>query len=67
MPPIYEYNCTKCTASFETTRKMSDPPLTECLVCGTVNTVIRIFSQTAPPVFKGRGWFDSDYKKKPRK
>ena len=32
--PIYEYRCAACGARFEEFRKMSDPPLDECIECG---------------------------------
>ena len=66
--PIYEYTCTDCKQSFEAIRKMSEAPLTECLVCGKVGTVVKQFSQTASPSFKGSGWHTTDYRgaKKPK-
>lgn len=58
--PIYEYKCEKCEKIFELFQKVNDKPLKKC-DCG--GKVVRIFH---PPgiVFKGSGFYTTDYKKK---
>ena len=56
--PIYEYSCTKCGHTFEEMQKFSDPPVTKCRKCkGKVEKVL------SPPglLFKGTGWYVTDY------
>ena len=59
--PLYEYQCTKCGNRFERIQKFSDPLVTECPQCaGRVEQLI-----SAPAVvFKGSGWYVTDYAKK---
>ncbi len=60
--PLYEYQCKSCTHRFEKIVRFSDPPITECPVCGE-DTVEQLLS--APAVqFKGSGWYVTDYARK---
>lgn len=59
--PIYEYECKKCSHRFELIQKFSDKPISKCEKCdGKVRKLI------APPalVFKGTGWYVTDYSSK---
>lgn len=58
----YEYKCTKCGHRFEAFQKMSDPPLKECPKCG--GPVERIISGGTGLIFKGSGFYITDYKNK---
>src|SRR5262245_49648554 len=59
--PIYEYQCLKNKHRFEVMQKFSDPPVTQCAVCG--EPVERLVS--APAIqFKGSGWYITDYARK---
>jgi len=62
--PIYEYRCEECGHTFEVIQKFSDLPLRECVVCS--GPVHRILS---PPglLFKGNGWYITDYPTPERK
>jgi putative FmdB family regulatory protein len=60
--PLYEYQCTRCGARFERLQKLSDPPVTECPVCG--GPVEKMVSSPAFQ-FKGSGWYVTDYARKP--
>lgn len=51
--PTYEYKCGKC-GEFETTQKMSDPPLSKCPTCG--GKVERQIAGTGGFVLKGSNW-----------
>lgn len=60
--PIYEYECEKCKDRFEVMQRMSDPPVTACSHCkGKVHKVI---SSPSGLVFKGSGWYITDYARK---
>ncbi|OHE55382.1 MAG: FmdB family transcriptional regulator [Thermodesulfovibrio sp. RBG_19FT_COMBO_42_12] len=59
--PIYEYRCSKCGYSFDVIQKVNDPPITTCTKCsGPINKVI----SSAGLVFKGSGWYITDYSSK---
>src|SRR3954467_15547190 len=60
--PIYEYRCEN-GHTFEVMQRMSDPPLTECTVCGA--PVQRVFHPVAIH-FKGSGFYNTDYGKRKR-
>ena len=55
--PIYEYRCPN-GHQFEVFQRMSDPPVTECEVCGA--PVERVFHPIAVH-FKGSGFYNTDY------
>ena len=59
--PIYEYECKKCSHRFELIQKFSDKAIKKCEKCnGKVRKLI------APPalMFKGTGWYVTDYSSK---
>ncbi|MDX1578133.1 MAG: FmdB family zinc ribbon protein [Gemmatimonadota bacterium] len=58
--PTYEYRCAE-GHDFEVFQKMSDDPLTECPECGA--PAERKISSGAGLVFKGSGFYITDYKK----
>jgi putative FmdB family regulatory protein len=60
--PIYEYRCEN-GHTFEEMQRMSDEPLTTCVVCGA--PVQRVFHPVAVH-FKGSGFYNTDYGKKKR-
>lgn len=60
--PTYEYECKDC-GIIEVDQKITDERLTKCPKC-QVQEVSRIISITLPPKFKGKGWYETDYKKK---
>ena len=59
--PLYEYKCDSCGSVFEVREKFSDKPLTVHESCG--GTVERLIS-TSAFVFKGTGFYATDYKRK---
>ena len=63
--PTYEYKCTKCNYTFEAFQKMSEEPLKECPNCK--GEVKRLIGKGAGPIFKGSGFYHTDYKNKPTK
>lgn len=58
--PIYEYGC-EAGHRFEVKQKLSDAPVTTCRVCN--RPVTKLVS--APAImFKGSGWYVTDYSDK---
>jgi putative FmdB family regulatory protein len=60
--PIYEYECEQCNKRVEILQKLSDTPLETCPSCG--GKVHKMVSSPAGLVFKGSGWYITDYAKK---
>lgn len=58
--PRYDYRCTACGHQFELRQSFDSEPVADCLKCGAQsNRKIH-----APPViFKGSGWYVTDYGK----
>ncbi|MBN3040425.1 MAG: zinc ribbon domain-containing protein [Candidatus Omnitrophica bacterium] len=61
--PTYEYECSSCGKQFEAFQKMSDKPLTTCRICKARGKVKRLISAGAGLIFKGNGFYQTDYKK----
>ncbi|MCX7879457.1 MAG: zinc ribbon domain-containing protein [Ignavibacteria bacterium] len=69
--PIYEYKCKTCGKNFEYYQKMSDEPLKNCLpeICDSIEhkgkgEVYRVFSKGVGLIFKGNGFYITDYSRK---
>ncbi len=60
--PTYDYVCNDCTETFEMFQSMNDDHAKECPKC--TGTVKRVFSPGAGLIFKGSGFYITDYKKK---
>jgi putative FmdB family regulatory protein len=58
--PTYDYECKKCESIFEAFQKMSDAHLTECPSCG--GEVRRLLGAGAGLIFKGGGFYETDYR-----
>ena len=56
--PIYEYQCTSCDHSFERRQGFDAEPICACPQCD--NQARRLF-QPAPIIFKGSGFYVTDY------
>jgi putative FmdB family regulatory protein len=61
--PTYDYKCTKCNYTFEVFQRMSEEPLKSCPKCK--GKVKRLIGMGAGPIFKGSGFYHTDYKNKP--
>jgi putative FmdB family regulatory protein len=59
--PTYVYHCDACDKTFEASQRMSDAPLSEC-ECGEKGQVHRLLSAGAGVIFKGSGFYQTDYK-----
>ncbi len=60
--PIYAYRCTACGHTFEELILRADDVPEACPECG--GTVERIFSGSVGLVFKGSGFYITDYVRK---
>ncbi len=60
--PTYDYICTACNYQFEHFQSMSDEPISVCQNCG--KTVRRLISGGVGLIFKGNGYYITDYKRR---
>ena len=58
--PTYEYECTKCAHLFEAYQSMVDAPLKKCPKCS--GKVKRLIGTGAGILFKGKGFYQTDYR-----
>jgi putative FmdB family regulatory protein len=59
--PTYIYNCKRC-GEFEHQNSIHDDTLTVCPKCGGKD-IIKVISAGAGFVFKGSGFYETDYKR----
>ena len=64
--PTYEYSCRACEARFERFQKISADPVSVCPECGE-EEVERLISRGGGLVFKGSGFYATDYRDPPAK
>jgi putative FmdB family regulatory protein len=60
--PTYAYRCKLCGNQFDEWQKISDEPLVTCPSCNK-NSLVRIIDGGAGLIFKGSGFYLTDYKK----
>lgn len=60
--PTYDYQCSKCGHEFELFQRMSDEPLNNCPKCN--GKVKRLIGTGASIIFKGSGFYATDYRSK---
>ena len=58
--PTYEYECKACDHRFDLWQRMTDDPIKECPECG--GEVRRLVSAGAGIIFKGSGFYATDYR-----
>ncbi len=63
--PIYEYLCDDCDHRLEVMQKISEEKLKECPECGEES--LRKLVSAASFRLKGTGWYETDFKDKPKK
>ena len=61
--PTYQYECSFCNHSFEFLQTMLDKKLKKCPECGQ-DTLHRLIGSGSGIIFKGSGFYETDYKKK---
>ncbi len=59
--PTYEYKCRACDHRFEAFQSMTEEPVKICPQCG-VEEVERLISAGAGLIFKGSGFYITDYR-----
>jgi putative FmdB family regulatory protein len=59
--PTYEYQCDGCGHEFDEFQSMKDEPLTKCPKCKK-NKLRRLFGTGAALLFKGEGFYQTDYR-----
>ena len=58
--PTYEYECRDCSHAFERFQGINEDPIAECPECG--GKVRRLISSGGGLVFKGPGFYATDYR-----
>jgi putative FmdB family regulatory protein len=59
--PTYDYKCTACGHRLEIFQSMKDAPKRKCPECGK-NTLERLIGTGAAILFKGSGFYQTDYR-----
>jgi putative FmdB family regulatory protein len=59
--PTYEYECDACQHNFDEFQSFSDKPLKKCPKCGK-SKLRRVFGAGAAIIFKGSGFYQTDYR-----
>ena len=59
--PTYEYVCDACDHKFDELQSFSDEPLTKCPKCKK-KKLRRLFGVGAAVLFKGSGFYETDYR-----
>jgi putative FmdB family regulatory protein len=59
--PTYEYRCSNCDYEFEQFQSIKARPLRKCPRCGR-NTLSRLIGTGAGIIFKGSGFYETDYR-----
>jgi putative FmdB family regulatory protein len=60
--PTYDYKCKECKHEFEAFQSMMEAPIKICPECG--GPVKRLIGSGGGLIFKGSGFYATDYKKK---
>ncbi len=61
--PTYQYECDACGHSFDILQSMLDKKLKKCPACSK-NKLYRLIGAGNGIIFKGSGFYETDYKKK---
>jgi putative FmdB family regulatory protein len=61
--PTYEYRCDACGHAFEKFQSITSDPIKKCPACGK-NKVKRLIGTGAGMIFKGSGFYITDYRDK---
>ena len=64
--PTYEYECEKCAYTFERFQSMTEKPLRVCPKC-KARKLRRLIGAGSGIIFKGTGFYETDYKRKEQK
>lgn len=61
--PTYQYECSSCDHTFEAFQSMMDQKLKKCPECGKLK-LCRLLGSGSGIIFKGSGFYETDYKRK---
>jgi len=64
--PTYDYECQACSHQFERWQEMSARKLRTCPECGK-RKLVRLVGAGAGVIFRGSGFYETDYKRKQSK
>src|SRR5262245_11123266 len=59
--PTYEYECDACHHNFDEFQSFTDKPLRKCPKCGK-SKLRRVFGAGGAVIFKGSGFYQTDYR-----
>ena len=59
--PTYDYICDSCQHAWELFQKITDEPVKKCPECGK-RKAVRQFGTGAAIMFKGSGFYETDYR-----
>jgi putative FmdB family regulatory protein len=59
--PTYEYQCDACNHNFDEMQSFSEAPLKKCPKCGKMK-LRRVFGAGGGVIFKGSGFYQTDYR-----
>jgi putative FmdB family regulatory protein len=59
--PTYDYQCENCNHTWELFQKITDDPVKKCPSCGK-RKANRLFGTGAAIMFKGSGFYETDYR-----
>src|SRR5262249_24178654 len=59
--PTYEYECDACHHNFDDFQSFTDKPLRKCPKCGKLK-LRRVFGAGGAVIFKGSGFYQTDYR-----
>lgn len=59
--PTYEYECEACHHNFDDFQSITEKPLRKCPKCGKPK-LRRVFGAGAAVLFKGSGFYQTDYR-----
>lgn len=59
--PTYDYRCSACGHEFELFQSMKDKPRRKCPKCSK-NALVRLIGTGAAVLFKGSGFYETDYR-----
>ncbi|MCX7732383.1 MAG: zinc ribbon domain-containing protein [candidate division WOR-3 bacterium] len=62
--PTYEYHCKRCGHRFSQFQRITEPPVKKCPKCGKNGGVERLISGGSGLIFKGSGFYITDYARK---
>lgn len=62
--PTYDYFCKDCHHEFQAFHPITKDPIKDCPECDETGTVNRRLGKGGGIIFKGSGFYETDYKKK---